>query len=107
MHDQLPEMSKKTKHIAVMCAGLYWQDLDLKGTECEAENERDVVRECGDTKYNGALTPMGHVPGYYPAVFASFPISRLVVIEDPVEKLHEDALDVARESSLPVDLVEE
>ena len=107
MHDALPEASKKTKYVQVMCAGLYWQDLELKDTECEAENERDVVRKVGDTTYNGALQPESIGPEYYPAMFASFPISRLVVVEDPVENLHEDGLEVARKSSLPVDLVGE
>lgn len=94
-----------------MCAGYWWQDIepmdDAEQVMPDGENPRDIVRKVASTVYSAALRPDGHVPEYSPAIFASFPIHRLAVVNDQEGGKHEAGLDAASASALPVDLVED
>lgn len=93
----------------MMCAGVYWQDVE-GGTEITPDPndppqlKRQVLRRMPSFVYAASRRPDGVVPQYKPAIFASFPISRLVVINDPEGGTHKANLDKAGKSSLPVEL---
>ena len=98
-----------------MCAGVWWQDIDPDDGEItrgENMNPRDITRVMPSFQYNAALRPgrieMGdHVPAYSPAIFASFPIGRLAVVNDPEGQQHVDAFGAASKAGVPTDLVED
>ncbi len=94
---------------AEMCAGLWWQDFDPQETKHEAigDDTRLVTASMPSFTYVAAKAPKDHVPGYSPAIFASFPIGRLAVVNDPEGGTHNDALDSAAEAGIPTDLVED
>jgi hypothetical protein len=88
-------------HHPSMCAGVWWQDIE--GDELVLSN-RLVDRRMPSFTFTAVARPDDVTPVYCPAIFARFPISRLVVIDDPAGKKHEQATAAARKSSLPVDV---
>lgn len=78
------------------CAGVYWQDVE--GGNCAGD--RWVERRMPSFQYTAACRPAGVVPEYRPAVFASFPIHRLVSISDSPETDRANAAIMAN-SKLP------
>jgi len=92
----------------ICCAGLWWQDIEPnEKAEVVAENPRDVTVAMPAFVYDAVLRPEGHMPEYSPAIFGSFPIHRLAVVRDAEGKRHERGMEVASNSGLPVDLVED
>ncbi|KRT69371.1 MAG: hypothetical protein XU15_C0011G0053 [candidate division NC10 bacterium CSP1-5] len=106
-----------------MCAGVWYQSL-LKGQFPVYEDEmiehwkaevptmletakRLVIRTMPSFEYQGFCPPDGVTPQFEAAFIGSWPITRLVVINDPVDGKHEKALKRASESSLPVEEVNE
>ncbi len=91
-----------------MCAQLWWQD--VAGGHPVDDNPfrgpRTTVREMPAFSYLGLRPPDGVEARYTPAIFASFPVSRLVVISDPAGG-HEEPLRAASRAHLPVELEEE
>lgn len=74
-----------------MCAGLWWEDvIDASPVE---KGERIAMRKMPSFSYGCAIPPETAEHFYLPAVFASFPLGRIVVINDPDEGTHEKALD--------------
>lgn len=67
-----------------MCAGVYWQDID--GGVSESSSPRTVTRTLPSFSYTACARPTGINPKYLPAVFASFPISRLVAVRGSAEE---------------------
>lgn len=65
------------------CVGAWWQDLEGGVATSRA---RSVKRQMPSFSYTGFSRPAAVVPKYCPAVFASFPISRLVGISDGPEE---------------------
>lgn len=68
---------------------------------------RLVKRHMPSFSYYGFEAPDGLSLTYRPAIFASFPISRLTVVRDPSGGKHESAAEKASTSSLDVELVDE
>lgn len=93
--DPLPEM----------CISLWGEDL-VDGTLLE-EGGRRVKRVMPSFEYEGFARPEGVVPKYKLAILGSFPIPKLVVVNDPEDKTHEKALSKAQNAGLPVRLVDE
>lgn len=91
-----------------MCVSFYWQDIEPAGNVKRLKlSSRAVVVEQPEFSYKAAEQPEGHVPEYYPAIFASLPINRLEVVIDPEGGTHEEAMRKAQAAKLPVLLVEE
>jgi len=92
-----------------VCAGVWWEEV-VGGDPVEEApagspaDPRRVRRSMPSLRYLARRGPDGATPTYAPAIFASFPISRLVVIRDPEGGTHEPALDRAGQASLPVDI---
>jgi hypothetical protein len=93
--DPLPEM----------CISLWWQDL-VQGEPTE-ETGRAVRRKMPSFEYTGYMRPENILPKYRLAIFGSFPIPKLVVVNDPEAGTHEQAFHKARNAGLPVRLVDE
>lgn len=87
---------------ASFCLGVCWEDVE-GGRDHPGGGERRVLREMPSFAYEALRRPEGIEPGYRPAIFASFPISRIVVIRGDADE-HEPALKAAKKSVLPVDL---
>lgn len=96
-HDQDP--------LPEMCISLWGEDL-VDGTPLE-ETGRRVKRVMPSFEYEGYSRPEGVTPKYKLAIFGSFPIPKLVVVNDPEDKTHEKALSKAQNAGLPVRLVDE
>lgn len=103
------------------CAGVWWQDLQWDTCEQEpVEPEgsptisamryaRGRVRKMPSFWYNGAKSPsqlIVEARGYQLAIFAKFPITRLVVVRGEAELMAKKRAKVAK-TSLPVDEVDE
>ncbi len=92
-----------------LCAGMWWEDVS-GGAPIEAigsdglDDPRLVRRAMPSFSYLARMAPADAVPTYVPAIFASFPVARLAVIEDPESGNHEAALARAVQAALPVDL---
>lgn len=87
-----------------MCAGLWWEDvLDVHESEGFPRMGR---REMPSFQYTACKPPFIPVSDHSLAIFASFPISRLVVVGAP-DGSHQESLDLAKGSSLPVEIVGE
>ncbi len=84
-----------------MCAGFWWED--LVGGQPDTRVERAVVRRMPSFSYAAASQPDDFEPVYKPAIFASFPIHRLVVIKGKHNE-HKPGVQAAGQSSLPVQL---
>lgn len=95
-------------HAASFCAGIWWEDVSggasLEATAGPLADPRQVRRTMPSYAYVARAAPPGVTPAYAPAIFASFPLSRLVVIRDSDGATHAEALDRAGQASLPVDL---
>jgi hypothetical protein len=92
------------------CCGLYWDDVE--GGEAVLDPSvpwRTVERTIGETTYRARRRPDAFEPEYALAIFASFPIGRLVVIDDPdaPEGVAETLKRVREAQGLDVTLEEE
>jgi hypothetical protein len=91
-----------------MCAGLWWEDVDGGVAVPERGGRRAVERAMPAFGYPAEAPPPfppGYARRYTPALFASFPISRLVAITDPEGGAHEAAAARARAArGIPVEL---
>lgn len=90
----------------MMCAGVFYQDVE-GGQPVESGHQRLVNCEMPSFSYVAARRPEGVEPKYQPAIFASFPVSRLVVVRDLEGGSHDATAKNARQSSLPVELEDE
>lgn len=93
-----------------MCVGLWWHDL-LNGQELGPiyrshfdDSQRVVEVKLPSLSYVGRRRPDGVTPEYSPAFIASFPCSRIVVVDGDKA---EDKLKTIEVSSLPVAIVED
>jgi hypothetical protein len=84
-----------------MCAGVWWQDV-TQGVAVEGD-VRSVRVNAPSFSHLARRAPVGVVGRYLPAVFGTFPITRLVVVRGDDEE-HQRGLDAAGKSLLPVDL---
>lgn len=101
---------------SVMCCGLWWEDIE-GGKSVTADCTRLIEREMPSFKYSAycrefKFNAEGHkvytvTPEYSLAIFASFPISRIVVIRDNEAGEHEQAYEKAQQANLPVEIVDE
>jgi len=91
-----------------MCSGIFWQDVEhgLPAAN-DLNTDRVVIRTMPSFSYVAVRRADNITPIYEPAIFASFPITRLVVIRDPIGESHQQSLDCANRSSLPVELENE
>lgn len=109
---QLEHVSDEFKANEGMCAGLWWQDLDRDGVRrgttvlLSAEHNRHAECRMPSFTYEGLVSPEGAVPEYQPAIFASFPLTRLVVVNDPEGDVT-PTVKKASVAGIPVDLVDE
>lgn len=99
---QEPEPDKR------MCAGVWWEDIEggepPRATRLHGEwDQQDVERRMPSFSYLARQRPEQVTPQYRPAIFASFPCSRLVVVKGD----HETNLDTARKAGVNVAEVEE
>jgi len=86
------------------CAGVWWRDVEgVVALEDGGDNPLAVRRSMPSFAYTAGRRPDGVTPDYRAAFFASFPATRLVVIEGG----HERALARARRAHLDVDVVED
>lgn len=83
-----------------MCCGGWWQDVEYGRATAE---QRIVNRAMPSFDYIAAQRPAHVTPSYAPAIFASFPISRLVVIKGRSGE-HEETKARVQRAGLPVDL---
>lgn len=90
--------------IPEMCSGVWWQDVS-EGEPQDSGHPRLVRRVMPSFEYVAAKVPAGVRPRYAPTpyAFASFPISRLVVINDALGHTHEAKLEKAKKSKLTVE----
>jgi len=87
------------------CAALWWED--VRHGEPEARPDpRQVRRSMPSFSYLARCAPAAASDRSAPAIVASFPLSRLVVIDDPEGGTHEAALAKASAAHLPVELEE-
>ena len=86
-----------------MCIRLWWEDIE-GGTVIK---DRIVTRTMPSFDYMGQSRPENVEPEYQLAIFASFPIINLAVVNDPKAGKHELSLQKARKARLEVKLVEE
>lgn len=106
----LPEHTRPEMN--TMCARLWYQDV-AEGepiTVCEDDTEarrRTVTRKMPAFEYHGLASPKDVKPDYQLAVFASFPIYNLAVVKDEDGGTHERSMLLAKQSRLPVHLVDE
>jgi hypothetical protein len=88
-----------------MCISLWGEDL-VEGVSIE-EGSRQVQRNMPSFTYEGLSRPDKVVPQYKTAIFGSFPIPKLVVVNDPEADSHEESMNKAKKANLPVRLVDE
>jgi hypothetical protein len=82
-----------------MCAGLWWEDVDGGTPVVERHGPRAVERVLPAFRYvarEAPPFPPGYARRYTPALFASFPISRLVCVVGPLGGAHIPAMERAR-----------
>lgn len=100
--------AQDAKHRSQMCAGLWREDVTGGDTVLDPDlSVRVVDRTIPARTYRAARRPDDVEPRYASAIFASFPIRRLVVINDPVANTHEDALAKVYGTGLPVEVEDE
>ena len=90
---------------AIFCIGQIWQDIE--GGKSTGTKPRLVVRNMPSFGYMGYCPPEGVTPQRSLGIFASFPISRIVVIRDDEAGEHEQAYENAQQANLPVEIVDE
>lgn len=107
--DQCPRDLPQHLERDEMCAGLYWQDLDPDEGEIQhTDVERQILRVMPSFSYFANEQPISEGQGYAPAIFASFPIHRLAVVNDPDNQEQLDkTLSNASLAQIPTDLVED
>lgn len=88
----------------VMCAGIFWQDVEGGEDGGLTSESRLIMRFMPSFSYMAATRPEGVRPRYVVAAFASFPLSRLVVINDREGGSHKEAQAKASKAALPVEL---
>ncbi len=94
-----------------MCAGFWWEDVTGASADpilqtyvlgrSMSDQPRAVIRRMPSFTYAAAAQPDDFAPAYRPAIFASFPIHRLVVIKGKHGE-HKAGIQAASQSSLPV-----
>lgn len=91
-----------------MCAGLWRHDVveGVERDEAGSRNQTSRLLECG-AQYPCYSQPVEITPEYQYAIFAILPIGQIEVIEDPDDRTHEEKIERAGKSELPVSLVEE
>lgn len=96
-----------------MCARLWWEAVAgtpiarvVEGSGPDPD-QRLRMWQVGDVSYMARVPPEGVELRYQPAIFASFPISHIEVVRDPVGGTHEKALRKARKAGLAVEDVDE
>lgn len=105
----IPAIYEEHRQQKAMCAGLWWHDVEQMQSEpdgqkgCRVQGVRTLP--CGGT-YTGWRAACNFFPEYHHAIFASFPIGAIEVVEDPDDRQHERKMDLANRSALPVSLVE-
>jgi hypothetical protein len=82
------------------CAGLWWHDVEGG----EPSTQGGVNRVMPSFAYLAHERPAGLEPQYVPALFAAFPISRLVVVRDEAGGTHDATMERVRQAQLPADL---
>lgn len=113
-HDDFADLARH----GITCASLWRSDLTggtlfppepLPDEHPDAPGERANWMECvvGDFAYIGRPRPGGINAAYHLGFFASFPLHRLVVINDPEGGKHEPNMLIASQANLPVELVDE
>jgi hypothetical protein len=98
-----------------MCIGLWGQDIEDGNEHPEndpgyirpSDDPRFVLRTMPSFSYEGYRRPDGVTPEYSTAIFGSFHLGRLVVINDPDDKTHEPALAKAKAAQIPVESEDE
>jgi hypothetical protein len=94
------------------CAGIWWQDIeDGKSAICDSQHgtrcHSAVTRTMPSFGYSGHAPADGVVGAYELGIFMRLPLSRIVVVNDPEGGTHEQAMQAASRSGLPIALVEE
>jgi hypothetical protein len=90
---------------AEMCAGVWWQDV-IQGTKDPTALDPRVKRELPSFSYMAWASPDAADVDYTPGMFASFPISNLVVVK-AADGSHAAATEKASKAHLPVEEVPE
>lgn len=102
-----PEIADRHERHKEMCAGLWWHDVegmrDEEGSGCRIYGMRDLP--CGHS-YAGYRADCNFFPEYKYAIFGSFPLGGIEVVEDPDDRTHVPKETRARQSRLPVTVVE-
>lgn len=88
------------------CAALWWEDVQGGEAVAGSADPRLLRRSLPSFRYDARRAPDGAAGRTTPAIFASFPLSRLVVIGDPEGNSHTAALERASQAQLPVELEE-
>lgn len=96
----------------LMCARLWWQDLDPDSTKPVDINETDQSRwrekRLGDTRYYAMARPRAiKNPTWQTGIILTLPIHQIVVVRDHEGKTHRKALERLDAARLPVELVDE
>jgi hypothetical protein len=98
------------KHPDGMCIATWWHDVDdavpAKKVDGVWTSHVAVTRGMPSFDYRGYARPEDVKPAYKVAAFASFPITRLEVINDAEGKTHVPAVEAARKATLPVSVEE-
>jgi hypothetical protein len=81
---------------------------DISGGDHHPEGDkRTVYRKMPSFDYYGLKAPENVKPKYQLAIFASFPITNLAVINDPEGGTHEKSINLAQVARIPVNLEDE
>ena len=87
-----------------MCAGLWWEDVMF--IEPIAKKDRRGFRTMPSFRYRCASPPDGK-RAHLPAIIASFPLGRMVIVEDPDDQNHLDKMEkIKQESGFDLTVVE-
>lgn len=100
-------VSERHERHEEMCAGLWWHDIegmrDEQGSGCRIYGMRDLP--CGHS-YAGYRADCNFFPEYQYAIFGSFPLGNIEVVEDIDDQSHLPKVARARRSGLPVVVTE-
>lgn len=96
----------------LMCARLWWSDLDHDLDQPIDINETAASRwrekRLGDTRYHAMARPrMSAAPAWQAGIILALPIHQIVVVRDHEGKTHRKALDRLDNARVPVELVDE
>lgn len=83
---------------SVCCAGVWWETLIGGDAIPGSEDERRIQVRRPSFVYGGRTPPMGYLPRYQDAIFARFPITRIVVVRDDSGGRHQAILERIRRS---------